>query len=85
MSSNTRIVEGIEYGPAVTIVRNADGTLERVKEDVQAEVAKGARERSEAQKAQQAHVRAQQLIAARKREAARQAARIGKQALEPKI
>ncbi len=83
--SVSRIVDGIEYGPAITIVRNMDGTVERIQEGLQAQIALDNDAVKQAQKAQQAHVRKQQLEAARKREATRQAAREGKQALEPKI
>ena len=83
--SVSRIVDGIEYGPAITIVRNVDGTIERIKEDIQAQIALDNNDTIANRQARQAQVRKQQLIAARKREATRQALRVGKRALEPKI
>ena len=83
--STSRIVDGIVYGPAVTVVRNVDGTVERIQEDVQVQIALDNNDTVANRQARQARVRKQQLVAARKREATRQAARVGKQALEPKI
>jgi len=83
--STSRIVDGIVYGPAITVVRNTDGTVERIQEGLQVQIALDNEAAANARRAKQAQVQRQQLIAARKRQAARQAARVGKQALEPKI
>ncbi len=79
--STSRIVEGIEYGPAVTVVRNADGTLERVKEGLQKEIALGSHDAEANRKARQAR---QRLLMAKQRkiEEERAAARQAKIAIQ---